>query len=219
MIDTKQQEEILISLGNILDRKITVYAIGGTAMMLKGIKDTTLDIDFVFDKKSDREEFILGLKKLGAKESDVTLVYGLKENTPIMLELGNARFDLFMNKIITSIFSQKMKDRANQIHEFGKNLIIKVANVHDLIIMKSVTSRTKDLDDISVIFKKSNISWDIIIEESLEQVKLGNRVAILALGEKFEKLNNQKIIAVPRSVLDKLWSLLKEQMGKNHGAR
>jgi len=128
MINIKQQEEILIKIGNILEKKIIVYAIGGTAMMLKSSKDSTLDIDFVFDKKNDREKFILILRKLGAKESDTTLVYGLKNNTPIMLELDNARFDLFMNKVISSTFSEKMKDRAKQVHEFGKNLIIKVAD-------------------------------------------------------------------------------------------
>src|SRR3989344_2263213 len=131
MIDIREQEEMLIALGNMLEKKISCYAIGGTAMMLKGIKDSTLDLDFVFDKGEDREEFIAALRKLGAKESDVVIVYGIKENTPIMLELGKARFDLFTNKIITSVFSQNMKERAKEIHEFGKNLIIMVADVHD----------------------------------------------------------------------------------------
>ena len=74
-------------------------------MMFMGIKNATLDIDLVFNKKSDREEFMNVLRKLGAKESDVTLVYGLKSNTPLMLEFNNCRFDMFMDKIITSTFS------------------------------------------------------------------------------------------------------------------
>ena len=216
MINIKQQEEILIKIGNILEKKIIVYAIGGTAMMLKSIKDSTLDIDFVFDKKNDREKFILVLRKLGAKESDTTLVYGLKNNTPIMLELDNARFDLFMNKVISSTFSEKMKDRAKQVHEFGKNLIIKVADSHDIIIMKSATSRIKDLDDIITIVKKDKINWEIIIEEAKEQINLGNNNFVLSLGEKLEKLNNQKEIAIstpiPKTVLDQLWKLLKKQV-------
>src|SRR3989338_4308045 len=101
MINLKRQEELFIAIGNILDKKIIVYAIGETAMMLRGIKDSTLDVDFVFDKRSDRHGFINALRKLGAKESDVTLIYGLKNNTPLMFELENARFDLFMNRIIS----------------------------------------------------------------------------------------------------------------------
>lgn len=214
MIEIQQQEAMLIKIGNILEKRISVYAIGGTAMMLRSIKDSTLDIDFVFDRKSDRDEFIIALRKLGAKDSNVTLIYGLKSNTPIVLEFENCRFDLFMNKIITSMFSEKMKSRAEQIHEFGKNLIVKVADPHDLIIMKSVTSRTKDLDDISTIVNKNPIHWDIIVEEAKEQLSFGNERAVLSLGEKIEKLNNQKAITVPKAILDELWKLLKRQIGK-----
>ena len=129
-----------------------------------------------------------------------------------MLELGKARFDLFTNKIITSVFSRNMKERAKEIHEFGKNLIIMVADVHDLIIMKGVTSRQKDIDDIITVFKKSRIGWNIILKEAEEQVKLGNEKAILSIGEKFEILRNQKIIDVPLSFLDDLFNLLRKQV-------
>ena len=214
MVEISEQEELFIKIGNLLEKKISVYAIGGTAMMLRSIKNYTLDIDFVFDKKSDRDEFILTLKKMGFKESDVTLVYGLRNNVPIMLKLENIRIDLFMNKIITSTFSEKMKERAKQIHEFGKNLIVKVADPNDVIIMKSATSRNKDIEDITLIFKKSQINWEIIINEAEEQVSLGNEGAVLYLGEKLEKLNNKKEIVFPKETQDKLWKLLKKQVDK-----
>ena len=214
MIDIQQQEEMFIAIGNILPKRLQVYAIGGTALMLRGIKNATLDVDFIFDKKEDRKEFIEALKKLGAKESDVTLVYGLKDNTPLMLEFNNCRFDMFMNKIITSTFSDAMKERAKQIHEFG-NLIIRVADPDDVLIMKSVTSREKDLDDIVSIINKSHIDWEIIVEESREQVKLGNEIAIMSLGEKLEKLANRKLIVVPKDASDRIWKLFNKQVKDN----
>ena len=121
-----------------------------------------------------------------------------------------------MNKIITSIFSEDMKKRSREIHEFGKNLIIKVADIHDIIIMKSVTSRLKDLNDISFILNKNPIDWEIIINEAKNQIDLGNEIAVLSLGEKLEKLNNQKTfgVSISREVLDKLWKVLKEQSRK-----
>ncbi|MEK6850732.1 MAG: DUF6036 family nucleotidyltransferase [Nanoarchaeota archaeon] len=214
MIDIKQQEELFIAIGNALEKKIVIYTIGGTAMMLRSLKDATLDVDFVFDKKSDRDEFIISLKKLGAKESNITLIYGVKKNTPLMLTLMDCRFDLFMNKIITSTFSDKMKERANQMHEFGKNLIVRSADPCDVIIMKSATSREKDLDDITMIVKKTSINWNILVNEAENQVKLGNESAILTLGERLEKLNNSKAIEIPKSVLDSLFNLLKRQVKK-----
>ena len=211
MIDIQQQEAMLIAIGKILPKKLQVYAIGGTAMMLRGIKNSTLDIDFVFDKRRDREEFMNALRRLGAKEPDVTLVYGLKINTPLMLELSNCRFDMFLNKIINSVFSEKMKERAKEIHEFG-NLIIKVADPNDILLMKSVTSRAKDLEDIIAIVNKSKIDWDVVIEESRQQVKLGNEAAVMGLGEKLEKLTNQKAITAPKNIADNIWKLFNKQV-------
>lgn len=214
MIDIKQQEETLIAIGNLLEKKIIVYAIGGTAMMLKSIKDSTLDVDIVFDKKKDREDFVNVLKELGAKDSDVTLVYGLKKHTPLMLEIGNARFDLFLNKIITSTFSENMKKRAEETHKFGKNLVIKVIDIHDILLLKSVTSRAKDIEDITLLIKRFPVKWEIILEEAKEQVRLGNEKAILFLGETLETLSTQKAVSIPKSVLDNLWKLLKKQTKK-----
>ena len=210
MIDITQQEYMLTAMGKLLARKIEVYAIGGTAMMFLGIKNSTLDIDLVFDKKKDRDEFINALKKLGAKESDVTLVYGLKNNTPLMLEFEKCRFDMFMNKVITSTFSDEMKERSKQTHEFG-NLIIKVADSNDILTLKSVTSRTKDSQDIIAIINKKQIDWNIIIEEAKNQVKLGNVKAILQLGEVLESLSIKKAVEIPKEVLNELFKLAKKQ--------
>ncbi|MDP1695871.1 MAG: hypothetical protein Q8L29_03090 [archaeon] len=211
MIDIQQQEAKLIAIGNMLSKKLSVYAIGGTALMLRGIKNSTLDIDFVFDKKRDRDEFINVLKKLGAKDSDTTIIYGLKNNTPLMLEFDNCRFDMFMNKVITSTFSDAMKERAKQIHEFS-NLIIKVADPNDILIMKSATSREKDLEDMIAIINKSHIDWNIIVEEAKEQIRLGNETAIMNLGEKLEKLSNKKIISIPKEISNKIWKLFSKQV-------
>ena len=219
MIDIRQQEEILIEIGNLFDKKMAIYAIGGTAMMLKGIKDATLDVDLVFDRQEDRNKFIDALKKLGAKRPDKTLVYQSKENIPIVLSLENAHFDLFLNKIITSIFSENMKERAKQIHEFGKNLIIKTADIHDIIIMKAVTSRTKDLDDIVTLIQKNPVNWDIIVNEAENQVKLGNRLAVISMGEKFEEVGKKRDQKLDRDcimggmkILNKIDRMIKAQV-------
>ena len=211
MIDIQHQEDLLLAIGNLLQKKLNVYAIGETALMLRGIKNSTLDIDLVFDKKSDRAEFINALKKLGAKESDTTLVYGLKKHTPIMLGFDNYRFDMFLNNVINSTFSDTMKERSTQTHEFN-NLLIKVADPNDILLMKSATSREKDLEDIIAIANKNRIDWNLIIEESKKQVNLGNEKSILNLGEKLEKLSNQKAVVIPKEILDTLWELLNKQI-------
>jgi len=218
MINLNNQEALFNEIGRALLKKLIVFSIGGTAMMLQGLKGETLDIDLVFDKENDRKLFIETLEKMKFRKDDKRVIetYGLKKNTPVMLRLesGDFTFDLFLNKIISSVFSEGMKKRATQTHEFGGNLVIKVADPTDILIMKSVTGRAKDNEDIISIINDNKLNWDVVLDEAKEQVRLGNETAIIGLGEKLEKLINQNIILVPKSVTDILWKLFREQVKK-----
>jgi len=74
-----------------------------------------------------------------------------------MLKINDERFDLFVNEVIDFIFSDKMKERAKQMHQFGDNLILKIANPHDIILMKCATERIKD-KDIDVLVNNAGFS-------------------------------------------------------------
>jgi len=80
MISTIDQKNLLIEIGNKLPRELTVYAIGGTAMIFLGFKEATKDIDLVFTKKDDRKLFKEIAKSLGYKEMNPVIVYGVKNN-------------------------------------------------------------------------------------------------------------------------------------------
>lgn len=214
MIDIQEQQNLFLRIAERLPKKIEVYAIGGTAMMFLGLKYNTLDVDLVFSNVEDRKIFKETAKLLDFKESSAEIVYGKKENTPEMVVIADVRLDLFLFKIVSSYFSEPMQKRATQIHEFAGKLIIRVADPQDILIMKSVTSRTKDIEDIISIIDKTKIDWNVLVSEAEEQVRLGNETAIIGLGEKLERLSNKKIIAVPKWVLDKLWKVLRKQVRK-----
>jgi hypothetical protein len=219
MININNQEVLFNEIGRVLPKKLVIYSVGGTAMMLRGLKEETLDIDLVFDKESDRKMFIETLESMKFRKDErrVIEVYGLKKNTPAIMRLESQdfAFDLFLNKIISSVFSDGMKKRATQTHEFGRNLVIKVADLNDILIMKSVTGRAKDNEDIIFIINNNKPDWEIILEEAKEQVKLGNETAIIGLGENLEKLSNRNLITVPKQIIDKIWKLFKEQVKSN----
>ncbi len=212
MINVEEQQNLLIRLARKLPRKIETYAIGGTAMMFLGLKESTLDIDLIFSNPEDRRIFKETAKSLGFKDSSAEIVYGKRDNAPEMVVISDVRFDLFLFKVISSNFSLGMQKRATQVHEFASKLIIKVADPNDILIMKSVTSRDKDMDDIIAIANKIKINWEVIVEEAKEQVRLGNEAAIMNLGEKLEKLTNQKAISTPQAISDKIWKLFTKQV-------
>lgn len=212
MISINDQTNLLVEIGNKLPKEITVYAIGGTAMMYLGLKEATKDIDLVFINQEDRKLFKNIAQSLGYKEMDSTVVYGVKNNQPIMVSLGDSRLDLFFIDVIDFTFSETMQKRAIQIHQFGKNLILKTADRHDIILMKCVTNRAKDEEDIVYIVKNSDIDWNILLEEAKVQVRMGRERAFLELGSLIEELTNKHKIKIPKKIGDTLFDLLKKQV-------
>src|SRR3989344_3460830 len=78
--------------------------------------------------------------------------------TPEMFPLDEERFDLFVIEVIDFIFSPTMRKRAEQIHQFGDKLILKIADPHDIILMKCATDRLKDKDDARKIINLTKIN-------------------------------------------------------------
>ncbi len=212
MINIKQQEKIFLDIALNLKKPITTYAIGGTAMMLKGLKEESVDMDIVFTSEEDRQAFKSAVKVLGFEDFDEKIVYGKRANAPEMVNVPDCRIDLFLNQVINFAFTEGAKERAKDTHVFHNNLIIKVADMHDIIVMKCATNRSKDEEDIISIVKNEKINWDILVGEAEAQIKLGNERAVLALGTTLEKLVNNYKIAVPKEALDKLWKMLKRQV-------
>src|SRR3989338_8872213 len=140
MIKLEGQQNLLLAISNKLKKKVKAYAVGGTAMMLSGFKDSTKDIDLVFENENDRTAFKTAAEQLGYRKTDASLVYGARDNRPIMLTLGDERFDLFVNNVIDFTFSENMKKRADErVHQYGDNLILNVASSDDIILMKCAT--------------------------------------------------------------------------------
>ncbi|MBI3190302.1 hypothetical protein HYZ41_01210 [archaeon] len=112
MITLEEQQKLFLVISRNLKKKMTVYAVGGTAMTFLGIKDTTLDIDIVFESDDNKEAFKDAIKSIGYQPKDSTVVYGVKRDLPEMFILGDNRFDLFVVNVIDFIFSEKMRERA-----------------------------------------------------------------------------------------------------------
>lgn len=211
MISIEQQQKLLLNASRKLKRKINAYAIGGTAMMFLGFKDSTLDIDLVFENSEDKEAFKEAIKAVGYQEIDTIKLYGTRRNQPEMLTLGDERFDLFVVRVIDFIFSKTMQERAEQTHQFNDNLIIKVANPHDLILMKCATDRVKDKDDAKNIIENTKIDWNLIVQEVKTQVELGQDKAAFELGCFLEDLKNEVGVNIPKETLDTLFEIVKRQ--------
>ena len=216
MINLEQQNELFKLIGEILKNKLECYVIGGSAMMYYGMKGNTKDIDLVFEHEKDREKIIQVLKNLGYNERGikvVSVIYPKKKNTPILLERDDSRVDLFVNKIISTVLSDSMKDRINSIYEYG-NFIIKVLAPEDLIITKCATERAGDRLDAVEIMKRAKIDWEVIIKESVFQAEVTPYLFPVFLFDFLYELKEDLKADVPKKVLNEIRKISEDLLEK-----
>ena len=217
MIKIEDQEKMLLAISKVMKQKVEAYAIGGTAMMFYGLKDATKDIDIVFETEKEKAAFKEAALKAGYEGMDPIMVYKQKKNKPDMVKAGEARIDLFLNDVILFNFSESMRQRAKKAYQFGDNLLLKAADLHDIILLKCATDREKDMIDAVSIIKNTKINWDIIIKEAENQMKLGKDIALLELGDFFDRINETESL-VPKAVTDRIYALLLKQIKENKKA-
>lgn len=211
MIGIEKQNELFLNISKKLKRKIECYAIGGTAMMFLELKQSTKDIDLVFENEKERQYFIEALISLGYSKMESRILYGKKPNQPELLKLDDDRIDLFLTEVISFAFSEESKKRIKVIREFAPNLIIKIADPNDIFLMKSATEREKDLEDAKSIINNNKINWNIILEEAKNQLKLGKQRAVLDLGVFLENLKATGT-SVPKNIQDELFKIFENQI-------
>lgn len=212
MINTQDQKELFRLIADYIQKDIICVGIGGTAMMFQGYKTTTKDIDLVFKNQQDREVFIKAIEKLGYTKKSLKLTYDEKrlnnKNTPLIYSRGDERFDLFIKDVFGfEIEFENIQQRNDFIGK--KELIILTLPKEYLILLKSITNREKDYEDIETIIKiEQNIDWDIIIGEAIKKRK--NIPWILYdLEEKMQKL--KKITFIKKEYFDKIYKEEKAQ--------
>ena len=211
MITFKEQVELFKLIGRELRKKIECFAIGGSAMMFYGAKETTKDVDLVFIKKEDFNLMKKTLYKIGFNEkkniAKIFEHYEVAEKKPVMMEGRDTRFDLFLEEVISFKISDSIMERAKEIHEFG-NLIIKTISPEDIILLKCATEREKDREDAFELIKRFNIDWDVMIKESLHQTKIGGDVFPVFLFDFLFELKNKLKADVPDKILEKIFQNL-----------
>jgi len=159
MITHEDQKDIFTLISKKITKDMECYAFGGTAMMFYGYKDETKDIDLLFKDESSRNEFVGALKKLGFGETTLINVYipeKLRDkNIPLMFKRDENRFDIFTKKIFKTVISPKMKEDVYAVHDFKEryNLKIKVLRKEHIVLLKAVTERKNDFDDIRTIIE------------------------------------------------------------------
>ena len=213
MTGIKEQEDIFNLIGSNSKKKIKCFVIGGSAMLYYKLKDATKDIDIVLSNESDRQYILKIMKELGYAERNPKILYVNKKNVPILLQREQDRFDLFSRTIINLKFSDSMADRAKLVYEYA-NLIVNVVSPEDIIILKCATDRAGDRLDAANIIKNTNINWNILLEESINQMALIGDVIPLSLYQFLLELKEDLKIEIPEDFIKNLEDKCEEILNK-----
>ncbi len=170
-------------IGKNLQRKTKAFVIGGENMRIKGLKPRTKDIDIVVENEEDYNSIMDALTKLGYQpKGNVDFsTEDLRLYPSIIMEHTNrSRIDLYTKKILRTLsLSSKMISRAD-LSDFG-NLRLGILKNEDVFLLKSVTSREGDVQDMAALvnmsyagdgqFRQTDFDWNIVWDEINEQEK------------------------------------------------
>ena len=136
-----------------LNEPLELFAIGGTAMVLKKIKESTKDIDFLTTASYEN------IKKLFR-------LAGLREESPSKIcntwRLEKTRIDIFYDGFIMGIpFPDDWKEKSEKIKGIGK-INLYILNWYDLIITKISRSEKRDIEDILKIIKSQGLDFNLL---------------------------------------------------------
>ena len=211
MITQEDQLRLFSLVTERLTADNVAFAFGGTAMMFYGYKDETKDVDLLFESIISRIQFIDALTSFGFSETNPIHIYELKKardkNAPLMYKREDTRFDLFAERIFHMHLSPKMRDDPFAVHEFkGKHrLTLKVLRKEHIVLLKAVTSRPRDFEDIlTIIRREKQFDWQFLIDEVLWQYQHGDRWTLLDVEDMLLKL--KKYVFIEEKYLQQLYA-------------
>ena len=216
MINLEEQIGLFKIIGGQLKNRVECIAIGGSAMMFYGAKNATKDVDLVFSKKEDLDSVKNILYNSGFDErKNIKGIF--RENDaaskPTMMDGKDTRFDLFLNEVMGFKIHKKTVERLREVHEFG-NFVVKTASPEDILMMKGCTERERDRDDAAELIRKFNIDWNVVINETSSQTKIGIAAFPLLLYNFLTELKENFKIDVPKNATKELLVIAEKRLGE-----
>ncbi|MBU0536036.1 MAG: hypothetical protein KKE20_03660 [Nanoarchaeota archaeon] len=135
MISNKELLEYIKKLDQKLNKKIRIIAVGGTAMVLMNLKESTIDVDFCIDNKENYD-----------------IIRKIRIKSPFKVDLFHSGY------IFTLQLPEDCIKRARTYKTGLKNIILKVLSPIDIIITKGSRLNQRDIEDIGTLMKKKKIS-------------------------------------------------------------
>jgi hypothetical protein len=163
----EEVEEILRSLGERLDQPLEVLIIGGAAMLERGLKESTKDIDLVCRDEAGKARLLEAALKLGFE-----IVGPKKRHARLGLDRvavkGGHTLDICGGRISYDFrLSEAMLRRGRRSRNFG-NAEMNYAALEDIFILKLIANRERDIED-SAALAIAGLDYEAVFDEIAAQ--------------------------------------------------
>ena len=146
MISTNDLLKFIEETDNKLKEKITLIAVGGTAMTLLNLKESTKDIDFCTPTEHEKDIFTKATKS------------------------SRFKIDIWYDGYIFALKLPEDHIKIAKRFKLYKNIELKTLNPIDLILTKTARLNQRDVEDIEILTKKQKIDKQKLIER-FDQIK------------------------------------------------
>jgi len=217
MITTfKEIEELFAEINNSMSKKVNVYIIGGAALLRRGMKAATKDIDLVVETKNEFFEIQNALNKLKFISQNPGKEY-THMNLSQIFQRKDFRIDLFEKEVCGRFsLSKGMIKRAENAIKLS-HLAAFLCSSEDIFLFKTMTEREGDITDCMGIAATQSPNWKVILEELQSQIKHSKHdVWITWVGERLDILAERGVDIPIMNEIDKLREKYFEMYEKNH---
>ena len=149
-INANKLFDLLNSIAQHIEKDIQMYALGGTALTILGMKESTLDIDINIDSEKQYKYLSKIFEQIGFKK-----ISALRWVT----QEGLA-FDLFYGSNIMGIELLPDCLKLSKLIKTFEKIKLFTLSPYDIIISKLARGDERDFTDIKHIFEKENINLD-----------------------------------------------------------
>ena len=195
----------LEELGDHLETPVDVYLLGGGNLILRGLKDSTKDVDIVVEDGQTFLTIAESLQDLGYEERrDLEAAYNQLDPSIVLEKDGFPRWDIFVEAVAGQLqLTPAMIERCDQSFEYG-NLHVHLLSLTDIFVFKSITEREGDLEDAALIARQADLDWESIFQEIKTQEDRTGQFFSFAVLDTLDVLDERHDIVAP--ITDRLVS-------------
>ncbi len=200
----KNIQEFFAELDKYVSEITVLYVFGGAALLRRGLKSATKDIDLVVESNHEFIELQNALEKTGFSKKLPCKNYG-HMNLSQIFQREDFRIDLFEKEICGRFsLSAEMQKRAEKTISLDRIAVYLLSN-EDIFLLKTMTERDGDINDCIKLARETRLKWNIVLDELKNQIKNSRQdVWVTWVGERLDILQQRGLEIPIMKEVDKL---------------